>query len=73
MKASTVQPAAGPSGTRRSPNEAGTSPLAHSEANQTAAMISAASWTSVAEITRPGGPPAVTLPPPASTTAAITR
>ena len=34
--------------------------------------ISATSWTRVAEITRPGGPPAVTLPPPAVIAAAIT-
>ena len=39
-----------------------------------AAAISATSWTSVAEITRPGGTSlAETLPPPASIPAAITR
>ena len=38
-----------------------------------AAAISAKSWTSVAEMTRPGGPLAETLPPPASIPAAITR
>jgi hypothetical protein len=72
-KASTVQPRAGPNATRRSPNEAGVRPRAHSEAKSSAATISAMSCTNVAEITRPGGPLVVTLPPPASTPAAISR
>ena len=71
MKPSTVQPAAGPIATRVRPNDAGVSPRAQIGAKNSAAAISATSWTSVAEITSPGGPPVVTLPPPASIPAAI--
>ncbi len=70
---SSVQPTAGQSLVGRSPNDAGVRPRVHMPANTTAAAISARSCTSVAEITRPGGPPVVTLPPPASTPAAISR
>ena len=73
MNVRTVQPIADRSAVGRSPKAAGVSPCAHNPANSHAAAIKAASCTSVAEITRPGGPPEVTLPPAASTTAANTR
>ena len=63
MKARTSSrpPTAAGSAAARTPPASARSPRTPRTARRRA--ISAASWTSVAEITRPGGSPAVTLPP----------